>query len=780
MAIVGALSLAAAAQPNEVSQTAPPAPAKVKVKGKVLAANGEPVAGAIVTLGDATAMTYGDGSFDIDGTAGKLRVAADGYAARDVDVTSGTVVVHLDAEAPGEEIVVVGSRMPEKRLDAPVTVEIVGERDLKTAAGQSFLSALSRVKGIDFSDAGIGDQRISARGFATQFNSRMLNMVDGRLAQLPGNGLPEGNLLPAGGLDMKAVEVVVGPASALYGPNAHDGVINVVTKTPWDQSGASVMVRGGTHDLAAGAARVAGTIGDDFGYKLNGEFLRAKDFTPDRATHSWGGVYEGDLVNNDFAIAQEKADGTLYYRAGDWVASSGAGISDSTGFSMTNTGVNHLRGWIVNHETASVSSPNLYAQVTRTGSDAGKSYQLDRLAQTVGAMGIDPSNTAAVDAVRNSLTLIDRSSMIDSELQLRETVAGVRTTLGGQYRHYTPSSAGTYLDDKTQAISIDEAGSYLQLDTTLADRLRLAGATRVDHHSIYGTQISPKAEIQYEVAPSHNVRVGYNRAFKSPTVLEDYLNIGGMLLGNRNGYLIHDAGGNVIADIAPLKPEQVDSFELGYKGELDERTYVDAVAYQSYYHDFISPLTQVANPMAGTFATLRDGTPVGQGTPIEGTLYTYMNFGKATVRGADVGAEFKPIPELGLSGSASAIQLVSFQNTNMLQKALDLNAPTFKLRGSLQVQDVPKNSFLRVDGRYHTAYAFESGYWSTSTLLGHDLPSRVVVDITAGYRLPAQHVTITGTIANAFDSQVPDVLGAPIPRRLMWLQLAYDFDGLRY
>lgn len=119
--------------------------------------------------------------------------------------------------------------------------------------------------------------------------------------------------------------------------------------------------------------------------------------------------------------------------------------------------------------------------------------------------------------------------MIDSDLQLRDTIGGVRMTLGGQYRHYAPSSAGTYLDDAKQAIEVNEAGTYVQADTTLFDRLRLAGAGRVDHHSIYGTQLSPKATIQYEVAPSHNVRVGYNRAFKSPTVLEDYLNIGGIL-----------------------------------------------------------------------------------------------------------------------------------------------------------------------------------------------------------------------------------------------------------
>ncbi|HTN25152.1 MAG TPA: TonB-dependent receptor, partial [Solirubrobacteraceae bacterium] len=61
-------------------------------------------------------------------------------------------------------------------------------------------------------------------------------------------------------------------------------------------------------------------------------------------------------------------------------------------------------------------------------------------------------------------------------------------------------------------------------------RLRLAAAARVDTHSLYETQLSPKVAVQYEVAPQHNVRVGYNRAFKSPTVLENFLKINDILL----------------------------------------------------------------------------------------------------------------------------------------------------------------------------------------------------------------------------------------------------------
>lgn len=781
---------AAEASPPSVTATAPRP--RSSIRGRVLAKSGDPVPGAVVTLGTSSAITDGDGTYElVDAPVGKgtLAIEATGFATRTsiVDVIAGQTIAvtsRLDvSDLPGEEIVVVGTRLPEKRLDAPVTVEIVTEKDLRTAAGASYLSALSRVKGIDYSDAGIGDTRISARGFATQFNSRMVTMVDGRLATLPGNGLPQGNLLPQSGLDMKAVEVVVGPASAMYGPNAHTGVVNVVTKTPWDDAGASVSVRGGTRSMFAGAARVAGTVADRFGYKVNGEYLRADDFTPDRATHSYApSIYEGDLLAN-YDIESAKTDGTLYYKQGDWLASAGAGFSNSTGFSITNAGRNHLRDWQVQYQTAQVSSPYFYGQVTRTASDAGKSYQLDRLARTVAAMGGVPADPRMLDALRDSIAFVDDSSLIDSEVQFRRTLAGVKTTLGAQYRAYAPSSAGTYLDDASEAIRVNEAGTYLQLDTMLFGRLRLAGAARVDRHSEYATQVSPKAAVQYQVADGHNVRVGYNRAYKSPTVLENHLRIADVLLGNRTGFVVRDGAGALVAEIPALEPEEVDAFEVGYKAAIGDKVYVDAVAYQSYYRNFISALTAVANPMAAmpTFASYADGTPVAQGTAAEGTLSTYMNFGRAKVRGADVGVDIRPIPELTLSTSASAIQLASFENTNALQQDLLLNAPAFKLRGSVQGEDLGlRNSFFRVDGRYFTAYEFASGYWNSKTLLGGKVPSRVVLDATLGYKLPKQGLTISGTVSNILDDHSPDVLGAPIPERFAWLQVAYDLDGLRY
>src|SRR5262245_33225803 len=241
-----------------------------------------PIAGASITVAGTAvrAATRRDGHYAIEGLRPgtyEVLVEAPGYEAATlpIEVSSDKVasgdILLPKAGSVAEEVVVTASRNPEKLLDAPVTVESVNETQIATTGGSSYLSALSGVKGIDFSNTGINEQRISARGFTTQFNSRMLSMVDGRIAALPGHGLPQNNLLPATTLDMRAIEVVVGPASALYGPNAHDGVINVATKSPWDESGVSASLRGGSQNLADGALRLAGTVTDHVGWKVNGQ-----------------------------------------------------------------------------------------------------------------------------------------------------------------------------------------------------------------------------------------------------------------------------------------------------------------------------------------------------------------------------------------------------------------------------------------------------------------------------------------------------------------------------
>ena len=749
---------------------------------------GGPVIGAIVQVVGTSfaAMTEADGSYVIeDVPAGDYRVEVLLYdraaVTMAVTVVAGQTLA-LDMSAAesimaGETIVVTGTRSPEKNFDAPVTVESVSAETIARTAGPTYLSALANVKGIDFANAGLNDQRISMRGFTTQFNSRLVTMVDGRLAQSPGNGLPQGNLLAASTLDMKAVEVVVGPASALYGPNAHTGVINVITKTPWDESGAALSLRGGSQEMADGAVRIAGTVGDSLGWKVNAQYMRAEDFKPDcaqdRAFRYNTALCESDVLE-DYHVDGFKSDASLYYRFGDWMAKAAAGLSETTSFGATNAGRNHIRDWQIQYQAVQLSHPNWYAQVTRTASDAGNTYQLHGLVARAAPLAeagasIDPGD---LGAQRFATRFVDLSEMVDGEAQYRNSFAGFDVAAGVQARSYTPDSGGTYLADaRGEDLAATELGGYLQADYDLfADRLRLVGAVRADQHSNYDTQVSPTLAAVFEASPGHKLRAGYNRAFKSPTILENHLLINGILVGNRSGFEIRNAGGEVIDTIDPLVPEQVDAFELGYKGYVGRSVFLDIVVYNSWYDDFIGPLTQVTNPAEGSFGYYADGTPVAAGTAAEGTLFTYQNFGQAMVRGADFGMDVYPSDKLSVSTSVSFIKLIGEEDD-----APPLNVPTAKLKTAVTLEDViVDDTFVRFAGRFNNAYVFRSGYWQA------EVPPTFIADLTAGYTLRSQNITVTGGVMNLFNNDIPEIPGAPVASPMAFVQMTYAYPGLRF
>lgn len=767
------------------------------IKGTIYVSRTERLPEAQVTVEGTTltATTNANGEFEIQGVPAskhQLRITFEGYkqVTRAVDVVAGkSVSIEADMELDeqfGEEMVVTASKFREKRLESPVTVETVSSKAIEMSGGTSYMSALSSVKGIDYADTGVNEKRISTRGFNTQFNSRMITMVDGRLAQLPGSGLPLNSQLPTPNLDVKNVEVVIGPASALYGANAHAGVINVLTKTPWDESGASVAVRGGTQQLMDVSTRVAGTVKGDIGYKFNGQFVRGKDFTPAREpAHYYGStryplVFEGDLLDN-YDVRSIKAEGYAYYRYGDWDFKAGYGFSLTDGVTLTNSGRNELRGWQVHQQTVSASHPNWFVQVSRTYSNAGGTYQLDRLAGVVQPTGGAPADVSTLDDIKDQIKFIDKSSLIDSEVQYLNQFGELKLITGLQLRLYHPVSEGSYLADVDgKKLNVTEFGGYVQGDySLLRDTLKLVAAARVDSHSDYSAQFSPKAAVVYSVTPNQHLRVGYNRAFKSPTILENYLFISNTLLGNRTGFVIKDNDGNVISEIPALVPESVNSFELGYKATFNERILVDIVGYHSWYKNFISALSSRANPAAGTHAFLPDGTPVAAGLPVEGTLSTYSNFGRSRVAGADLGIEYKATPDTSFDGSISYIKLLKFHNSDPTQPALLLNVPDLKLKGGVTFQNVlMEKTFLRVFGRYQNAYAFRSGRWDSQIFENEGkMPSRFVVDLTGGYNF-SNGLSLTANVLNVFDNKRVDQLGSPPVGRMAYAQLTYKYDGL--
>lgn len=768
----------------------------------------QPMPGVTVVLVGTSAgtITNANGQYSFSSLAdGKYtaRYTFIGYQTQSVAVSAPSVAdINLQpVTVIGDEVVVTGSRAPEKLLEAPASIESISADNLNKTGGGTFLSALANLKGVDFVNVGINGQGISARGFNSQFNTRMLAMTDGKLAQLPGTGLPQGNFLPTAPLDVKAIEVVIGPASALYGPNAHTGVVNVITKTPWDQSGVAVALRGGQQNLQDGTFRIAGTIKNQFGFKVNGQYMTATDFAPaDNTVKSFyynTTVYEGRMLEN-YDIKSLKYDGMLYYMTGSWMLQGGYGYSQNTGFGITNNGRNHIRDWEVKTWTAQVSHPNLYAHLTHTANDAGGTYALNTLATVAAAVAKANANFTPkdLDASRDAIKFIDRGALLDSDVQVRETFGTTRVVLGMQYRKLMPDTEGSLLDDKgDKRISIHETGVYGQLDAKLMnEKLRLVLAARLDNHSNYGQQISPKAALVFTPATGHNIRVGFNRAFKAPSVLETnfyYLITAAPgvivnVLGAKDGFVVKNAAGQVVRTIDPIKPEGVNSLEAGYKGLFGGKLFVDVVGYKSWYTNFISPLTSIANPLTPgnpTFAFYGDGvTPVKAPNSVLNLVSTYFNFGEAEVAGLDAGLNFYATQNISLGLNYSKIKLQSFTKKTG-EPDLLLNVPEDKLKGVLTLSNLGiKGWFASLSVRRTSAYAFESGYWSAKKFFPADgkVPARTVADLTLGYDLPKLGASFKVAVNNLTDDQNVDVLGAPIQGRFIWASVGYNFNGLRF
>lgn len=747
-----------------------------------------------------------------------LRATYLGYETiqQEVNIRAGqTLTLNLEMKLTflrSDEMVVTGSRRAEKLLESPNTIERVSAEDIKLSGGATFLSSLSNLKGVNYTNAGMNTQLISARGFNSNFNTRMLFLIDGRLATLGGTGLPQGNFLPSSKIDLKSIEVVLGPAAALYGPNSGAGVINVTSKDPWDQSGVAVEVRAGNQSLRDINYRVAGTFNNQFGYKITGQYMEAIDFKPQRedSLHFYQAagtkptaantVFETDVVKN-YDVGATKINGSLYYQFSGWKLTGTYGWSSTDQFSLTGNGRNRIRDWEVDYQTLQLSNDNWFAQVTRTGNKAG-SYQLNQVVPAVQAMVNTGLTLDQIDiaSIRKSVAFIDDTEIYDSELQYNNQFGNLTLVAGLNYRNYLPESKGTYLEDGAgQDISRELFGGYTQLDyDVVPDRLQLVAAARVDANNDYDTQLSPKASVVFTATPGHNIRVTYNRAFTTPTILQSHAYIpipnlfaqgySFLIGGNTEGYTIQDASGNVVNTVDPTSPEEVNSMELGYKGMFGEKLFIDAVGYYSWYQNFIG--TDIVADGINTIA-YRNGEQV----MVEGSnftaLQTYINFGEATVQGFDLGLHYYFNNRYSVNANLSAIDLVDFTN-DVTNAELPLNTPPLKIKGGFTAKQLFesntfRNPFLKINGRWQDGYQFYSGYWNTDVLLDDDgdlsnneeLSSKFELDLSTGFDIMDTDFAVQASINNILDTEKVDQLGTAPLGRTFWISLKYNLNALR-
>ena len=192
------------------------------------------------------------------------------------------------------EVVLTASRIPEKILQSPVTVEKTNAAYFKSSAALTFFDALENIKGVQIITPSLGFKVINTRGFANTTNVRFAQLIDGMDIQAPHLGAPIANALGPNDLDIESVEIIPGAASALYGMNTINGLANFITKDPFTSQGVSIQQKTGVNhvnDPNSSASiftetnlRVAHAFSDKFAFKLNGSFIKGNDWIADNHT----------------------------------------------------------------------------------------------------------------------------------------------------------------------------------------------------------------------------------------------------------------------------------------------------------------------------------------------------------------------------------------------------------------------------------------------------------------------------------------------------------------
>ncbi len=186
------------------------------------------------------------------------------------------------------EVVVSASRASESILKSPVSIEVLDARRIRLSAQPSYFDAIENLKGVQLLTSSLGFKVYNTRGFAATTNVRFVQLVDGRDNQAPHIGAPIASALAPSDLDIQQVEVVPGVASALYGMNALNGLINILTRNPFDSQGLSIGQKTGLNHVGDAAVspkaysetsiRYASRIGKCFAVKTNLVYQRGYDW----------------------------------------------------------------------------------------------------------------------------------------------------------------------------------------------------------------------------------------------------------------------------------------------------------------------------------------------------------------------------------------------------------------------------------------------------------------------------------------------------------------------
>lgn len=568
--------------------------------------------------------------------------------------------------------------------EAAAAVYVVTQEDIRRSGATSIADALRLVPGLDVAQMNGAEWAISARGFNGGFANKLLVLVDGRTVYTPFFSGVHWDTVDVVLEDIDRIEVIRGPGGAIWGANAVNGVINVITMSARETQGGLVTASAGNTQRVQSEVRYGGALGRSAYYRVFGKFT---DNAPTAGA---------DGFNNFDSLSQERVgfriDGTA-----------------------ANNDVYRLQGEAYTGKAGEVlvSPINAPFRAERFGVGGG---DLMGSWQHVFRDGSDATAQAYYDDYHRSQGLANITiQTIDLDLEYhRHLFSRHEVTFGGSARLVQPNlKYNPYLQWTKEHEAYTLGSLFAQDEITLKpDKLRVTLGTKYETTNYTTDNFQPSVRLLWTPTRRQSVWTAVSRAVRNPSYTDQGMDL---LYGVGQGPF------NLPVTVTlfgrpTLQPETVLAYEAGYRVQANKRLSVDLASFfNRYQHLFI---TQPLDPTL----TLSGDSP-GLVLPNQ-----YTNFMHGTTKGLEASVKWKVRPTWELAGSVT-----------LLQMELDPEIPMTIDILHLAAGDSPTHQFqLRSHLNLPRRLEFDTAAYWVSALPAQSVPAYTRVDARLGWFVSEQ------------------------------------------
>ncbi len=432
-----------------------------------------------------------------------------------------------------EEKVVTAVRHEQPISESPSNIYVITAEDIRQSGATDIPTILRRVPGMEVMQTNGSEFNVSVRGNNQLFANKLLVLVDGRSIYEDGQALVYWKLIPVTLPEIQRIEVLKGPVSAVYGFNAFDGVINIITKSPEEMKGTTIQVGGGEFGTVSSAAIHAGVHGQ-LRYRLSAGWEQNQEW---RNRNALG------FHASKFNVFGE-------YTIGDSLLRMSGGLVDSTHLVTTSrvstTGTDPNQAYV----QVVYERPTFLVQAWWSETNTSQASKTHPFLANLIQVGLDPTLTPNTTFRGNTFNLVTQHQLEPSHTH--------RLTYGVNYRRNT-------IDSKIHSgfNREDRLGFYLQDEWHSTQVITTVAGLRLDLHSEINPTYSPRVAVIYKPTHGHTLRTTISIAYRQPTLAETNLDVRTVTMLPAP---IPPSPPTTTVGSPNLKPEQIISYDVGYQG----------------------------------------------------------------------------------------------------------------------------------------------------------------------------------------------------------------------